>query len=131
MRIHSVLASVLVSAVVAGCGGSPTDANQGSVFLAVTGSAAVGTALDAHLVNHSEVAVRVGWLPCYVMTDRRVGDRWSEIPRENQACIMPVYTINPGAEFAFPLTAPTTPGTFRLRTIVGDDSVFSSPFVVR
>lgn len=130
MRIRPLLALFFAS-LPAGCSHSPVGANGDGVYLAVTATVDPGASLDAHLVNHSDAAVQVGWLPCYVMTDRRVGDRWSEIPRENQACILPVFTVERGDSLPFPLAAPATSGTFRLRTVVGVDSVFSAPFVVR
>lgn len=131
MRAHRLLGRLLLASIGAACADSPTAENRAGVFLAVLGEAQAGASLDVRLVNHSTATVRVGWLPCYVETDHLEGRRWTESPRERGGCILPEYTIEPGKFFPFPLSAPATAGTYRLRTLVAGDSVFSAAFTVR
>lgn len=131
MRRLSFLPMLLVVALATGCADSPVGGSQDDVTLVVDGPVAVGSAAAVRLVNNSDTPIQIGWLPCYIDTDRRVGDAWAKIPREIGACITPVFTVESGASFPFEFPAPATAGTFRLRTVIGNDQVFSAPFVVR
>ncbi|MES2125220.1 MAG: hypothetical protein V4503_11095 [Gemmatimonadota bacterium] len=131
MRVRSLLVPLILASLGTGCVGSPTGVNPYGVFLAVTGTVDAGTTLTFRVVNNSRATVQVGALSCYVETDRLEGNRWTEHPRESGSCILPGYAVEPGKSRAFPLAAPATAGTYRLRALVAGDSVFSAGFEVR
>lgn len=121
---------LLFAALCVGCtGGSPASDSR-AVFIVVKGPIAQGAYGSAQLVNRSGSAIHIGAIGCGVRTDRQVSDHWSELPPVSNYCVQPVYTVEDGGSYPFTFAAPTSAGTYRLRTFVGGDSVFSAPFTV-
>lgn len=131
MRRRSLIPLAVLVALGAGCAADPVTTIPDGVFITVAEPITAGSSVSAELVNHSDAPVSIGWLPCYIVTDRRVGNQWAEIPKQPAACILPEFTVGPGASFPFPFSGPATTGTFRVRTMVEGKTVYSAPFIVR
>ncbi len=79
----------------------------------------------------SESAVTVGELSCYVIIDRRTTTGWSPEPQRGDGCLAIINTVRRGKTYSFDFFAPSSPGTFRLRTYINEDSLISGSFVVQ
>ena len=131
MGQFKVFPILLIAALSIGCAESPTATNSGAVFITVSSPIDAGSLANAQLVNQSGSAVRIGAIGCSLGMDQLRSMVWSPVPREDDLCPQPNFTVGSGKSYPFDFTAPASAGTFRIHTFVEGDAVYSKQFVVR
>ena len=122
---------LLVAALSSGCTESPTATNSGAVFITVSSPIDAASLANAQLVNQSGSAVRIGAIGCSLGMDQLGSKGWAPVPREDDLCPQPEFTVGSGKSYPFDFMAPASAGTFRIHTFVEGDAVYSKEFIVR